>query len=62
MNRTLAEILLFVSVATNAALLIFIAGVLRKAMNDMDEPAFRHFLGPPGHQRPEPYQRKVSDQ
>jgi len=28
-NQTLAEILLFVSVATNAALLIFIAGVLR---------------------------------
>jgi len=26
MNQTLAEILLFVSVATNAALLIFIAG------------------------------------
>jgi hypothetical protein len=45
MNRTLAEILLFVSVATNAALLIFIAGVLRKVINDIDEPAFKHFLG-----------------
>ena len=45
MNQTLAEILLFVSVATNAALLIFIAGVLRKVMNDMDEPAFKYFLG-----------------
>jgi hypothetical protein len=44
-NQTLAEILLFVSVATNAGLLIFIAGVLRKVMNDMDEPAFKHFLG-----------------
>ena len=45
MNRLLAEILLFASVAINAALLIFIAGVLRKVMNDMDEPAFQHFLG-----------------
>ena len=45
MNQTLAEILLFVSVATNTALLIFIAGVLRKVMNDMDELAFKHFLG-----------------
>lgn len=41
----MAEILLFVTVAINAALLIFIAGVLRKVMNDMDEPAFEHFLG-----------------
>ena len=45
MNQTLAEILLFLSVATNAALLIFIAGVLRRVMNDMDDPAFKHFLG-----------------
>jgi hypothetical protein len=45
MNQTLAETLLFVSVATNAALLIFIAGVLQKVMNDMDELAFKHFLG-----------------
>jgi hypothetical protein len=45
MNQILAETLLFVSVATNAALLIFMAGVLRKVMNDMDEPAFKHFLG-----------------
>ncbi len=44
MNRTFAEILLYVSVAINAALLIFIAGVLRKVMNDMDEPAFKHFV------------------
>ena len=27
------------------ALLIFIAGVLRKVMNDMDEPEFKYFLG-----------------
>lgn len=44
MTRTLAEILLFASLAINAALLIFIAGVLRKVMNDMDEPAFRQFV------------------
>jgi hypothetical protein len=36
MTQTLAEILLFVSVAINAALLIFIAGVLRKVINDME--------------------------
>lgn len=45
MNQILAGTLLFVSVAVNAALLIFIAGVLRKVMNDMDEPAFQQFLG-----------------
>ena len=45
MTQTLAEILLFALVAINAALLIFIAGVLRKVMNDMDEPVFKHFVG-----------------
>jgi hypothetical protein len=45
MTQTLAEILLFALIAINAALLIFIADVLRKVMNDMDEPAFRHFVG-----------------
>jgi hypothetical protein len=53
MTRSLAEILLFASVAINAALLIFIAGVLRKVMNDMDESAFKQFVGSlvdrPGH-------------
>jgi len=44
MTQTLAEILLFVSAAINAALLIFIAEVLRKTMNDMDEPTFKHFV------------------
>lgn len=44
MTRTLAEILLFGLLAMNAALLIFIAGVLRKVMNDMDEAAFKQFL------------------
>lgn len=28
----------------NAALLTFIAGVLRKVMNDMDAPTFKHFV------------------
>lgn len=45
MHRTFVEILLFVSVAANTALLMFIAGVLRKVMNDMDDSAFKHFLG-----------------
>lgn len=44
MTRTLVEILLFASLAINAALLIFIAGVLRKVMNDMDESAFKQFV------------------
>lgn len=44
MTQTLAEILLFVSVAINAALLMFIAGVLRTVMNDMDGAEFKHFL------------------
>lgn len=44
MSQTLAEILLYVSVAINAALLIFIPGVLRKVMNDMDGSAFKDFL------------------
>lgn len=45
MSQTLAEILLYVSVAMNAALLMFIAGVLRRVMNDMDGGAFKDFLG-----------------
>jgi hypothetical protein len=44
MTRTLAEIPLFGLLAMNAALLIFIAGVLRKVMNDMDDAAFKQFL------------------
>jgi len=44
MTRTFAEILLFALLAINAALLIFIAGVLRKVMNDMDEAAFKQFV------------------
>ena len=45
MNQNLAEVLLFVFVAINAAVLMFIAGVLRRVMIDLDGPAFKHFLG-----------------
>jgi hypothetical protein len=44
-TQTLAEVLLLVSVATNATLLIFIAGVLRSVMSDMDGAAFKLFVG-----------------
>ena len=44
MSRAFAEILLFASLVLNASLLVFIAGVLRKVMNDMDDPAFRQFV------------------
>ena len=44
MTKTLAEVLLLASLAINAALLIFLAGVLRKVMNDMDESQFKQFV------------------
>ena len=44
MTKPLAEILLFGSLVANVTLLTFLAGVLRKVMNDMDEPTFKHFL------------------
>ena len=44
MSRTFAETLLFASLVLNAGLLLFIAGVLRKVMNDMDEFAFKGFV------------------
>ena len=44
MTRALAEILLFTSLAINAALLIFIAGVLRMVMNDMNESELKQFV------------------
>jgi hypothetical protein len=44
MTRTLAETLLFTSLAINAALLIFIAGVLRRVMNDMNQSEFKQFV------------------
>ncbi len=45
MTQHVAEILLFSLIAINAALLIFIAGVLRKVMNEMDGPTFTRFVG-----------------
>ncbi len=38
------EILLFASVAANAALLTFIAGVLRRVMDGMNGPTFKAFV------------------
>jgi hypothetical protein len=45
MTKSLAEILLFASLIVNAALLVFIAGVLRKVMDDMDASTFKLFVG-----------------
>ena len=44
MTQTFAEILLLVLMVVNAALLTFLAGVLRKVMDEMDAAAFRSFL------------------
>ncbi len=44
MTRNFIETLLFATVAINAALLIFIADVLRKMMNAMDEAAFKNSI------------------
>jgi hypothetical protein len=44
MTRSLAESLLIALLATNAGLLAFIAGVLRKVMNDMDDSQFKQFV------------------
>jgi hypothetical protein len=44
MTKTLLETFLFASVAINAALLIFISGVLRKMMNDVDESTFKKLI------------------
>jgi len=54
--KAAAEILLFTFVAMNAALLTFIAGVLRKVMNDMGATAFKHFVSSlVGHSRKSPF-------
>ena len=45
MTQALAEILLLASVVANATLLIFISGVLRHVMNDMDPAMFKDFVG-----------------
>lgn len=44
MNETSAEVLILIINAIGAGILLFIAGVLQKVMNDMDEPAFKRFL------------------
>lgn len=44
MTQFRIDVLLFGSMAMNAALLLFIAGVLGKTMNDMQEDSFQHFL------------------
>ena len=42
MTKTLIEALLFASVAINAAILLFFAGVYRKIMNAVDEATFKN--------------------
>lgn len=44
MTKNFLESLIFGSVAINAALLIFIADVLRKMMNAVDEPTFKNLV------------------
>lgn len=44
MNQRLAEILLLVPSALSTGFLMFIAGVLQKVMNDLDEATFHRFL------------------
>lgn len=44
MTRTFAEILLLVPSTLCTGFLIFIAGVIQKVMNDMDEATFHRFL------------------
>jgi hypothetical protein len=45
MTKTFAETLLFASVATNAALLLFFAGVFRQMMNAVDVATFKNLTG-----------------
>lgn len=44
MAQQLAEFLLFIPATLCTGFLLFIAGVLQKVMNDMDEADFKHFL------------------
>ncbi len=43
MNETSAEVIILTVNALGAGILLFIAGVLQKMMNDMDEAAFKRF-------------------
>jgi hypothetical protein len=45
MIQSAYETVLFALVSMNAAVLLFIAGVVRKTMNDLDGPAFQQFVG-----------------
>lgn len=44
-TQTIVELALYIPVALSASLLIFIAGVLQKVMNNLTEIEFKHFLG-----------------
>jgi len=44
MSRSFVETILFASVAINAALLLFISGVLQKMMNAVNEAAFKNLI------------------
>jgi len=44
MNESAAEALILAINALGAGILLFIAGILQKIMDDMDEPAFTRFL------------------
>lgn len=44
MNQSAAEVVILAINALGAGMLLFIAGVLQKMMNGMDEPAFKRFL------------------
>jgi type IV secretory pathway VirB6-like protein len=41
MNESVAEALILAIHALGAGILLFIAGVIQKIMDDMDEPAFK---------------------
>jgi hypothetical protein len=44
MNESVAEAIILAINALGAGILLFIAGVIQKLMDDMDEPAFKRFL------------------
>jgi hypothetical protein len=44
MNETTAEVLILAINSLGAGILLFIAGVVQKLMDDMDEPSFKRFM------------------
>jgi hypothetical protein len=44
MNETTLEVLILAINALGAGILLFVAGVIQKVMDDMDEPAFKRFM------------------